>query len=453
MHHLALIIDDDAIIRMALESMLEDWDYSVRTAPTAEDGLRCLREELPDVVLCDVRMPGMSGLEFQQTVRQSHPTLPVVLLTAHGSVKSAVDAIRAGAFDYVLKPPEPEELRLLLARAVEHGRLQRENSRLRSEIATLGRGGARLLGDSPRMREIHELIRRVARTDSTVLVTGETGTGKELVARTIHYQSPRAEFPLVSCNCAAFNANLLESELFGHEKGAFTGATSARRGRFEEADGGTLFLDEIGETSREFQAKLLRVLQEREFERVGGNRRVAVDVRVIASTNRDLAAEVEARNFREDLYYRLRVVPIHLPPLRERREDILPLATAFLDQFRQDYGGPAHEISAEAAEWLARQEWRGNVRELRHCVERAVVLAEHARLEPADFAMGDAPPPAAGTPETLERFLDQQTAAFILRKLDENAWKKQQTAEQLGIDRATLYRLIQKHRLGERETP
>ena len=305
--------------------------------------------------------------------------------------------------------------------------------------------GERLLGRSEKMLEVFDIINRVARADSTVLITGETGTGKELVAQTRHFKSNRAERLLVSLNCAALNPGVIESELFGHEKGAFTGAIASRRGRFEDANGGTLFLDEISETSPEFQAKLLRVLQESEFERVGGSKPIQVDVRVITSTNRDLAMRVSDGKFREDLYYRLRVIPIHVPPLRERRDDIVLMAQHFVATFSERYQGTPRTISDEGMKYLETQEWKGNVRELLHAVERAVVLSTTAALEPTDFHVSESTTAEDQHGDELSDFVEKQTREHVISVLERSQWRKKKAADRLGIDRATLYRMLKKY--------
>jgi DNA-binding NtrC family response regulator len=369
----------------------------------------------------------------------------VVLITALGDIKSAVQAMKLGALDYVTKPPDPDELKLTVERAIEHGRLRRENESLRAELRAGGRYGEHLVGRSAGMLKVFETVNKVARTDSTVLITGETGTGKELVAQAIHYRSPRAGKPLVAFNCASLNPNLVESELFGHEKGAFTGAAAMRRGRFEEADGGTLFLDEIAETTTEFQAKLLRALQEKEIRRVGGGETVPVDVRLVASTNRDLEKEVAGGRFREDLFFRLQVIPIHMPPLRERVEDIPLLADHFLALYSEQYGARTVRMSGDCHAYLQAREWKGNVRELQHVIERAVVLAEGEVITPADLS-GPRSDDTQGE-ITLQAFLDRQSREYLVRVLDSTGWHKQQAADLLGIDRVTLYRMLKKFRL------
>jgi len=439
-----LLVDDDPVDLKALALLLDSWDYDVLEARSGERALTALREQPVDLVLSDVRMPGMTGEDMVRAVGSEFAGLPVVLITGQGDVRSAVTAMKLGAFDYVVKPPDEEEFRLTIERAIDYSRLHRENAFLRAEMAAGGKYGERLIGRSPTMLELFEMINRVARSDSTVLITGDTGTGKELVAQTIHYKSPRARRPFVAMNCAAVNANLIESELFGHEKGAFTGAVSSRRGRFEEADGGTLLLDEIGETTPDFQAKLLRVLQEGIFERVGGNKQIQVDVRVLASTNRDLKAEIEEGNFREDLFYRISVIPINVPPLRERREDIALLAAHFLSLYSERYGSPVKSLSREAMDWLVAQKWKGNVRELQHALERAVVLARGDVLEKHDFRLTMGATEQESDRETLHNFVDARTREYVVRVLEENGWRKGKTAKILGVDRATLYRLLQR---------
>ena len=440
-----LLVDDDPLDVVPVRILVESWGHEVVTARHAAEALATLVQRPVDLVISDVCMPGMTGEELMRQLTREHPGLPVILFTGKGSIKAAVAAMRDGAFDYVTKPPHEEELRLCVERALEHGRLRRENAALRAQLGATGRYGERLLGRSPAMLGVFDTINRIARTDSTVLITGETGTGKEMVAQTLHYKSARSSGPLIAFNCAALNPHLVESELFGHEKGAFTGAVAARRGRFEEADGGTLFLDEIGETTLEFQAKLLRVLQERCLERVGGGKKIEVDVRLIASTHRDLGALVREGRFREDLYYRLRVIPLHLPPLRERREDILPLATHFATTYTGRYAVRPRAFSPRAEEHLLRQEWRGNVRELQHAVERAVLLAQGPQIAPADLVINEGRPAAAtGEDPSLQAQLDRATRDYVVQVLERTGWRKQQAADVLGVDRVTLYRLMKK---------
>jgi len=451
MNATVLVVDDDPVDIKALQLLLESWGCTVASTRSGRAAMDMLATAPPELVVADVRMPGMTGIDVVEEGARLCPGLPIVLITGHGDVRAAVRAMRLGAFDYIIKPPDEDEFRLVLERALEHSRLRRENAFLRAELGAGGLYGERLIGRSPAMLTVFDLIERVARTDSTVLITGETGTGKELVAQTIHFKSARQARPLVALNCAAVNANLIESELFGHEKGAFTGAVTTRRGRFEDAAGGTLLLDEIGDTSPELQAKLLRVLQERQFERLGGNRPIQVDVRVIASTNRDLRRAVADGDFREDLFYRLSVIELPLPPLRERREDIPLLAGRFLENYRKRYQCPAASFSAAALAHLTAQPWPGNVRELQHAVERAVVLSDRAELLPCDFPPLASPRQAeASAPsDRLHDTLDAATREHVLRILDRTGWRKQATADILDIDRATLYRLLRKFSLAQ----
>ncbi|MCS6970698.1 MAG: sigma-54 dependent transcriptional regulator [Planctomycetota bacterium] len=370
----AVVADDEILNRELLAEMLPRFGITVRTAKDGVQALKALEAEPADLLITDVRMPGMGGLKLLAKVREKWPDLPVVMMTAYASVESAVESMRQGAYDYLMKPFGVEQVEALLLRLNERQQLVRTVAALKSEVRDRHRGRC-LLGASPAMQQLQQVIERAARSSATVLISGESGTGKELVARALHELSPRAAGPFVKVNCAALTETLLTSELFGHEKGAFTGAIEQRLGRFELADGGTLLLDEVSEISPELQAKLLRVLEEREFERVGGSRPIRVDVRIIATTNRDLAAEVAAKRFREDLYYRLHVVPIHLPPLRERAADIPLLLEHYLEVFRQETGAQVR-LAADAVAALAAYDWPGNVRELVNVVERLSVLGE-----------------------------------------------------------------------------
>jgi len=441
---IVLLIDDDPIDLKSMELLLKSFSYEVITARSGHEGLEKLGKTGVDIVVSDIRMPGMSGEEVVASINSSYPGLPVVLVTAHGDIRSAVDAMKLGAFDYVVKPPDPDEFKITLSRALEHSRLRKQNARLLAELEKGGIYGDFIIGRSPAMTTILELINRVAKVDSTVLITGETGTGKELVARMIHYKSPRADKPLVALNCASLNQNLIESELFGHEKGAFTGALTSRRGRFEEADGGTLFLDEVSEIPAESQAKLLRVLQEGELQRVGGSETLHVDVRVVASSNRNLEEMVKAGDFRQDLFYRLMVIPIDLPPLRERRDDIGLLALHFADYYGKRYRSGAVKISSEALDFLSGLEWKGNVRELQHSVERAVVLSGNTELKSQDFMLIEEKSSTVPGTGTLTTYLDGKTREYLLEVLNRAGWNKQNAAEILDIERTTLYRLLKK---------
>ena len=366
-----LIIDDEEPIRFSLRGILEDEGYEVLEAATAEEGLEVADAERPDLVFLDIWLPGMDGLTAQARLKGNHPDLPVVMISGHGTIETAVSAIQQGAYDFIEKPLSLEKVVIVAARALEAGSLRRENQVLRTVLPEQDE----LIGQSPVMLKFQELLARVAPTDVWVLLTGENGTGKELAARALHAGSRRADAPMIAVNCAAIPEELIESELFGHEKGAFTSADQARAGRFEMANNGTLFLDEIGDMSLKTQAKILRILQEQSFERVGGTRTIKVDVRVIAATNKNLEEAIAAGTFREDLYYRLRVVPLHLPPLRERGGDLDLLLAAFTERLCRVHACKAPVYAPETMERLRRYPWPGNVRELRHTIERACAAA------------------------------------------------------------------------------
>ena len=382
-HHL-LVVDDDAAMRQMLVSLFKERGFQVDEVASASEALERAREVEFDVVLSDIRMPGRTGIELLGELRQTRPDTPVILMTAFGSIDSAVEAMRAGAFDYVTKPFEPDAVLLTLDRALEHSALEEENRRLRRAVDRTSSFGD-LIGASPAMREIFALIRKISHARSGVLITGESGTGKEVVARTIHYSGARAEQPFVPINCTAIPEGLLESELFGHVRGAFTGAHASKRGLFEKANNGTLFLDEIGDLGLGLQSKLLRVLQDRQIRPVGGTHFVGVDVRIIAATHRKLEDEIRGRGvFAKDLYYRLNIIPIHIPPLRERPEDIPALADAFL---RKHAGPQARSLSPEAVRLLQSAPWRGNARELENAIERALALSDARILGPEDLPL------------------------------------------------------------------
>jgi DNA-binding NtrC family response regulator len=444
-----LIVDDDAAMREMLASLLEEEGMASVQAADAAAALEALGERDCDAVVSDIRMPGLDGLELVGKIRALRPETPVILMTGFGSVDSAVEALRAGAFDYITKPFQRNAIAASLERAFEHRALQQENRRLRRAVereATFGD----LIGTSPAMREIVALVKKVAFSRSSVLITGESGTGKDVVARALHYGGGRRDHPFVPINCTAMPEGLLESELFGHVRGAFTGAHATKKGLFEEADGGTLFLDEIGDMPLGLQGKLLRVLQDREVRPVGGNRGIRVDVRLIAATNRDLQAEIEARRFRKDLYYRLAVIPIHIPPLRERPEDIPPLARAFL---RKHAEGEARELSPGAMERLMRWRWEGNARELENVIERSLALCADPVLGPEALPLHGEEYADAGQSagSALERALAEDALShrltlrelgdlYVQRVLDAVGGNKVQAARILGINRRTLYR-------------
>ena len=441
-----LVVDDEPRLGESLVTALERSGYNCGVCVSGEDALRFVAEHGVDLVVTDLRMPGMDGLELMRRLRQDLPELPILLMTAYGDVRSAVEAMRAGAFDYVTKPFDHEELRELVARALELVRLKSENRQLREEVGA--RFHRSLVAESPAMLEVLALVDRAGPSSATVLIQGESGTGKEVVAKRLHYTSPRVGRPFLAVNCKAFAAGVLESELFGHEKGAFTGAESRRLGCFERASGGTLFLDEIGEVDTAFQAKLLRVLQEGEVLPVGAEAPRPVDVRVVAATNRDLRQEIAAGRFREDLFYRLNVIPVLLPPLRQRPEDVLPLARFFLRR-QEESGGLPRSLSSAAESALRTHAWPGNVRELENVVERAVVLARGEVIGPEDLLLeASAPGAAEGVLDTgqgtLQEGIDRWTEERIRRALAHHGGKRAAAARELGIDRTTLFRLMKK---------
>ena len=445
-----LVVDDDQAHRGMLRTMLRSWGYAVSEAADGDEALNLVRERAFDAVLTDVRMARMDGIHTLKSVLEYNPALPVVLMTAYSSVETAVEALRLGAYDYLVKPLDFEILRHTLRQAIEHSRLSVENRELRRQLSdAAARPG--ILGRSPAMLAMQETIATVAPTEATVLITGESGTGKELVARALHSGSARADKPMVTVNCAALAENLLESELFGHEKGSFTGADRRREGRFVQANGGTLFLDEIGEMPLPLQAKLLRALQEGEVQRVGSDAPLTVDVRVLAATNRDLREEVARRRFREDLYFRLNVISLEVPPLRDRGEDIPVLAAHFLERFAGRNRKSIRGFSPQAVDSLLRYAWPGNVRELENAVERAVILCNGdlitRRELPAAITEAASPEEAssaavgalAGLPlDELERRAIGET----LRCTGDN---KSEAARQLGITRATLHNKLRKY--------
>jgi two-component system response regulator FlrC len=433
-----LVVDDEEGIRSFLAGALAGKGHEVQEAASGTEALALLRRQAFHVMVTDLRMPGMDGMSLLRGVRSEHPEVEVIVLTAHGSVDTAVDAMKLGALDYLQKPVSgPEEIRMLVGRAEERYRMRAvREAAARGDVARLSYG-------APSMEPVEKALGRVARTEATVLLLGESGTGKEVAARAIHAGSARVDGPFVAVNCAALSETLLESELFGHEKGAFTGASERRRGRLELADGGTFFLDEIGEMKPSSQAKLLRVLQERQFERVGGNQSVPCNVRWIAATNRDLARMMQEGAFREDLYHRLAVFPIRIPPLRERREDIPELARALLARIGQETGRPDLRLSPEVVRYLTQQPWPGNVRELANALERAAILSEDGELEQElfDVAPGGSPRRSLPTMEEAER-------EAIARALAHFEGNRRKAADHLGIGLRTLYEKLKRYGLG-----
>jgi len=438
-----LIVDDEESIRRSVADILADEGYAPTAAGSVDEALQKMEAQLPDLVLLDVAMPTKSGMELLERVHGSWPELPVIIMSGHGTIETAVRATKLGAYDFLEKPLSYDKLLLCLGHALEAARLAQENRRLREELT----GMSEIIGSSPIMQELKKQIDVAAPTEGRVLITGENGTGKQLVARQIHLKSHRVGRPFVEVNCAAIPEELIESVLFGHEKGAFTGAIQMKRGRFEVADEGTIFLDEIGDMSLMTQAKILRILQEHRFERVGGSVTLEVNVRVIAATNKDLETEMAAGRFREDLYYRLNVIPIYVPPLRQRREDVPPLLEHFLERASKQNPGQPKQLSSRAVEKLVGYPWPGNVRELQNIVERLVLMSPGSPIDVDDL------PPQIAHPDRekllrgmkSEKLSDARTAferEYLLEKLRANKWNISRTAEVVGLARESLSRKL-----------
>ncbi len=448
-----LIVDDDTGHRSMLRTILKEWGHAPFEADDGDTAVAAVRAATPDsvydAILMDMRMARLGGMEALPQIRAINPAIPILIMTAYSSVDTAVEALRNGAHDYLIKPLDFDLLRHTLEKALAHTRLSAENTRLKEQLAR--QSPSDILGASPAMRELNGLIATVGPSEATVLITGESGTGKELVARALHQASLRAGLPLVTVNCAALAENLLESELFGHEKGAYTGADKQREGRFKQADKGTLFLDEIGEMPPQLQSKLLRALQQGEIQRVGSDATLTVDVRALAATNRDLAAEVAAGRFREDLYYRLNVITLNVPPLRDRQEDIPALALNFLARFAVKNHKTIRGFTPQALEILSRHPWPGNVRELENAIERAVILApgEYITNRELPLAITQNGASAADTPAYLGLSLEEVERRAIIATLRETSANKSETARRLGITRATLHSKLKKFGLEE----
>ena len=450
-----LIVDDDSALRGMLSSLFEERGLVSEEAGSGTEALEKLGQADYDVVLSDIKMPGMSGIDLVAEVRKLRPETPVVLMTAFGSIASAVGAMRAGALDYITKPFEPEVVSLTIERALERRSLEQENRRLRRAVDQTSALGD-LIGASPAMREIFALIGKIAHNSSNVLITGESGTGKEVVARTIHFYGARAEKPFLPINCTAIPEGLLESELFGHVRGAFTGAYTSKKGLFEQAGGGTLFLDEIGDLGGSLQAKLLRVLQDREIRPVGGNQTFPIDARVIAATNKDLEVEMKEGRFREDLFYRLNVIPIHIPPLRERPEDIPVLARGFLERHA---AGRHPYLSQAVLDHLMTLPWKGNARELENALERALALegpdeisVESMPNPPADAGNEADPGRLLCSAHARQLSLQELEELYMDQVLERTGGNKVKAARILGIDRKTLYRRAERRILREKSS-
>jgi DNA-binding NtrC family response regulator len=445
-----LLVDDKPNNLEVLGELLRQEGYAVRVARSGQEALLSANASLPDVVVTDLRMPKMDGLEFFKAVHAIDAELPIIFITAFGTAESAVAAMKLGAYDYLTKPLDHEKLKLVLRRALDQRRVTRENQDLRAALRTQN-AFDRIVGVSQKMQQLLQLVRTLASSMANVLLQGESGTGKELVAQAIHEASPRRERRLVVVNCSALSESLLESELFGHEKGAFTGATARKRGWFEVADGGTLLLDEIGEMSSHLQVKLLRVIQERVIERVGGTDPIHVDFRLIAATNRDLKAEVAAGRFREDLYYRLSVMSLKIPPLRERREDIPLLASRFIRQCGRREGKCVTSISPDAMERLVQYPWPGNVRELENAMERAVVVADSEQLALAMLPeeIQEWSPAGGAALRPLEELTLEEMERFLIEKtLERTGGNKSQAARLLNVHRRSIYNRLKKYDIG-----
>ncbi|MEJ2070655.1 MAG: sigma-54 dependent transcriptional regulator [Syntrophobacterales bacterium] len=445
-----LIVDDEPQILQTISGLLQDENFEVLTATEGESALKKVREELPDLVLLDIALPGRDGLEILKDLKDQQPTLPVIMISAYGSEENAVKATRLGAYDFIEKPPHADKVLLSVRNALEMARLSEENRRLRQQAAPV----REIIGQSEAIQQVREKLRLVAPTSASVLITGENGTGKELVARALHYLSPRSHRLFVEVNCAAIPEDLIESELFGHEKGAFTGATGRRQGKFDLAHEGTLFLDEIGDMSLKTQAKILRILEEQRFERVGGSRPIQVDVRIVAATNKTLEVEIAKGTFREDLYHRINVIPLHVPPLRERQEDIPLLSQHFLQEVAQENQAPLKTLTPRALEVLAAQPWPGNVRELKNFIWRVFLLTPHSVIDAEDLPL-ERPDSInlAGNLSALLGLPDFREARarfereFLKRKLREHNGSVSATAEAIGLERSHLYRKLRAYNL------
>ena len=439
-----MIVDDEPSIRTSLQGVLEDEGFKVVSASDGHEALKTIEEEVPDLVLLDIWMPGIDGIETLKRMRELNPALQVIMISGHGTIETAVNATKLGAFDFIEKPLSLEKTLVTIQNALNFHRLRDENIILRQKA----RGKNKITGESAAIRQLRETIERVAPTQATVLITGENGTGKELVARAIHHLSPRNTRPLVEVNCAAIPEDLIESELFGHERGAFTGANERRRGRFDLANNGTVFLDEIGDMSLKTQAKILRILEEQRFERVGGSKTIQVDVRIIAATNKDLKREIDAGWFREDLYYRLNVIPVFVPPLRERKEDIPLLVEDFVAEFSQESRSTRKSFAEEVFPVLQNYPWPGNVRELKNFVERLVILVPEEVIElrhiPSSFHqyIEKISPRSAIDQANFKKAKIQFEKEYLRKKLEEHDWNISKTASAIGIERSHLHRKL-----------
>jgi two-component system nitrogen regulation response regulator NtrX len=444
-----LVVDDEAEIRRSVRMILEYEGYEVLEASSGPEGVALAERETPDLVFLDIKMPGMDGLDALQRIKAGNEAMPVVIISGHGTVSTAVEATKAGAFDFIEKPLTTERVLVTIRNALDRTRLADENRSLKRAVEIRHQ----MVGESAGLRQVWDAIKRAAPTNATVLLLGESGVGKELVARSIHRNSLRSRERFVQVNCAAIPEELIESELFGHEKGSFTGATEKQIGKFEQADKGTIFLDEVGDMSPKTQAKVLRVLQEGEVERLGSARTIKVDVRVIAATNKDLELEIEKGNFREDLYFRLSVIPIRVPPLRDRREDIPALVKHFADLFSRDNNRRPQRFTPSALDYLQKARWKGNVRELKNTVERLIIMTPSETVDVddlRDIVRLDAKAPNADNEKgTLREFKETSERAFLVGKLRENGWNISKTAEVIGTPRSNLYKKLEQYGIAQ----
>ena len=441
-----LIIDDEKEICESIKMILEYEGYEVDYSTSAVQGLKLVEEKIVSCLLLDIQMPDMNGFEVLKKVKENIPSFSVIIISAHGSVENAIKATRLGAFDFIEKPIDREKLLISVRNAVEQAKLVTENIEIKKSLE----GDGAILGTSKGIKNILELIEKVAPLDTRVLITGENGTGKELVARAIHKKSQRKDKPFVEVNCAAIPNELIESELFGHEKGSFTGAVSQRIGRFELANKGTIFLDEVGDMSPQAQAKVLRAIEDGKIERVGGGKKIDVDVRIISATNKDLPEEIEKEKFREDLYHRLNVIPINIPPLRERKEDIPILVEAFVNEIITKHKKPPVKFSDDAIKLLQEMSWSGNVRELKNIIERIIIIIDKREIERKDIEFLMKPSQATmddiiDESNSFQEFKEKAERAFILKQLNENNWNISKTAELLDIQRSHLYNKMKKY--------
>jgi two-component system, NtrC family, nitrogen regulation response regulator NtrX len=445
-----LVIDDEAAIRDSLRMILEYEGYEFLGAASGQDGLAMVERENPDLVFLDIKMPGMDGLEVLQRIKAADETVPVVMISGHATVTTAVDATKLGALDFIEKPLASERVLVTIRNAIDRSRLADENRSLKRVVEVRHQ----IVGESPHLKKVMDAIRRAAPTNATVLITGESGVGKELVARAIHRNSLRSRERFIQVNCAAIPDDLIESELFGHEKGSFTGATEKQIGKFEQADKGTIFLDEVGDMSLKTQAKVLRVLQEGEVERLGSARTIKVDVRVIAATNKNLEDEIEKGTFREDLYFRLAVIPIYVPPLRERKDDIPLLVRHFADLFARDNNFRPKRVTPAAMDVLQRYRWKGNIRELRNTVERLIIMTPADSIDLPDLPESirvDGPPRGPDNEMvkagTLREHKEVSERAFLVQKLRETGWNISKTAELIDTPRSNLYKKLEQYNI------